>query len=129
VPEIRLGPNLKARVAGDGLLHAYFEIYRMTPGPDGVAHFEYEYAIVSEKERPLPWYRRILPAGTAASRYAVKSEESNVGSLRRQFISVPVQSLEAGHYRLIVTVRDLTTGAAVTGSTRFERVAAKAVGR
>ena len=121
-PEIRLGPNLKSRVSGAGPLIAYFEIYRMTPGADGQARFEYEYAVASEERDPRPWYQRMLPFVGREPHYAVRSEEVNFGPLRRQFISVPVQSLKPGHYRLEVKVRDLATGATTTGSARFERV-------
>jgi hypothetical protein len=120
-PEIRLGPNLKARVAGEGPLVAYFEIYRMTAGGDGLAHFAYEYAVESEEKDPRPWYQRLLPFG-GEPHYVVKSEETNVGPLRRQFLSVPVAGLKPGHYRLDLTVRDLTTGTRATGSARFQRL-------
>jgi GWxTD domain-containing protein len=121
-PGIRLGPNLKSRVAGEGPLVAYFEIYRMTPGADGQARFEYEYSVESEERDPRPWYQRMLPFGARPSHYAVRSEEVNSGPLRRQFITVPVQSLQPGRYRLDVKVRDLATGTSTTGSARFERV-------
>ena len=122
VPEIRLGPNLKSRVAGEGPLIAYFEIYRMTPGADGQARFEYEYSVESEERDTRPWYQRVLPFVGREPHYVVHSEETNLGPLRRQFISVPVQSLKSGHYRLDVKVRDLATGTSTTGSARFERV-------
>jgi hypothetical protein len=121
-PEIRLGPNLKSRVAGEGPLIAYFEIYRMTPGADGQARFEYEYSVESEERDARPWYQRVLPFVRRDPHYVVRSEEVNFGPLRRQFITVPVQSLKPGHYRLDVKVRDLATGASTTGSARFERV-------
>ena len=123
-PEIRLGPNLKSRVSGEGPLIAYFEIYRMTPGTDGRARFEYEYSVESEERDARPWLLRVLPFGGREPHYVVRSEEVNVGPLRRQFITVPVQSLKAGHYRLDVKVRDLATGTSTTGSARFERVGA-----
>jgi GWxTD domain-containing protein len=123
-PEIRLGPNLKARVAGEGPLIAYFEIYRMTPGADGQARFAYEYAVESEERDARTWFQRVLPFVGRDWHYVVHSEESNVGPLRRQFISVPVQSLKPGHYRLDVKVRDLATGQSTTASARFERVGA-----
>lgn len=121
-PEIRLGPNLKARVAGEGPLIAYFEIYRMTPGADGQAHFEYQYSIESEERDTRTWFQRVLPFVGREAPYVVHSEETNVGPLRRQFISVPLKSLKPGHYRLDVKVRDLTTGTSTTASARFERV-------
>ncbi len=127
-PEVRLGPNLKARVSGEGPLIAYFEIYRFTPGADGLAHFDYEYAVESEEKEARPWYRRLLPFGADGPHYVVRSEETNVGPLRRQFITVPVQSLKPGRYRLEVRVRDLTTGAVTTASARFERTGGKGSG-
>ena len=120
--EIRLGPNLKARVAGEGPLIAYFEIYRMRPGADGQAHYEYEYTVESEERDTRPWFQRLLPFGGREPHYVVRSEETNLGPLRRQFITVPVRSLKPGHYRLDVKVRDLTTNTITTGSARFERV-------
>ncbi len=121
-PEIRLGPNLRSRVSGEGPLVAYFEVYRMTPGADGEAHFEYEYSVASEERDNRAWYERLLPFGERLPHYVVRSEETNVGPLRRQFITVPVQSLKPGHYRLDVRVRDLTTGTRTASSARFERV-------
>ena len=128
VPEIRLGPNLKARVAGAGPLIAYFELYHMAPDAGGQARFEYEYAVRSEDKDARPWYRRLLPFGDSRRHYAVKSEDTNVGPLRRQFITVPVRDLGPGHYRLDVRVRDLATGAVTTGTARFERVGAGPAG-
>jgi hypothetical protein len=120
--EIRLGPNLRHRVSGDGPLVAYFEIYRMAPGTDGLSRFEYEYTVASEERDTRPWFQRLPLFGGRLPHYAVRSEEENVGPLRRQFVSVPVQSLKPGRYRLDVRVRDLVTGATATGSARFERV-------
>ena len=121
-PGIRLGPNLKSRVAGEGPLIACFEIYRMTPAADGHAHFEHEYSVESGERDTRPWFQRVLPFGGREPHYAVRSEETNVGPLRRQFLTVPVPSLQPGHYRLDVKVRDLTSNTNTTGSARFERV-------
>ena len=120
-PEVRLGPNLRSRVSGDGPLIAYFEIYRLAPGTDGQSRFEYECTVRSEERDPRSWYRRLLPFGAREPQYLVRSEDVNQGPLRRQFLAVPVQSLRPGHYRLDVRVRDLTTGTSTTGSARFER--------
>ena len=44
-----------------------------------------------------------------------------MGGLRRQFVSVPTQSLEPGRYRLEIRVTDLLSGAVATGTTEFVR--------
>jgi hypothetical protein len=49
--------------------------------------------------------------------------ESHVGSLRRQFLTVPLGTLPAGRYRLLVRVRDAVTGAAARTEAEFERLA------
>ena len=74
-------------MAGEGPLIAYFEIYRMTPGADGQARFEYEYTVESEERDTRPWFQRVLPFGAREPHYAVRSEEANFGPLRRQFIT------------------------------------------
>jgi len=126
-PVIRLGPNLRARVAGDEPLIAYFEIYHLLPGVNGQAPFEYEYTVRSEEKDARPWFRRILPFGAHEPRVQVQGAEVNFGPLRRQFVSVPVASLPPGRYRLEVRVRDVSTGNTALGTVRFERVVAAGV--
>jgi len=117
---VRLEANIEGRVAGRQPLYAYFEIYRLAAGGDGLAHFEYEYTV-----------RRVPPEATGLARLFVfpeapvisrtSREEAQVGTLRRQFVSVPTQSLAAGRYRLEVRVRDLATGAQARGTAEFTR--------
>jgi GWxTD domain-containing protein len=121
-PVIRLGPNLRARVAGDEPLIAYFEIYHLLPGVNGQAPFEYEYTVRSEEKDARPWFRRMFPFGAHEPRVQVQGAEVNFGPLRRQFVSVPVASLPPGRYRLEVRVRDASTGETALGTARFERV-------
>ncbi|MBI5711232.1 MAG: GWxTD domain-containing protein [Candidatus Eisenbacteria bacterium] len=125
--EVRLMPNVRARVAGDDPLIAYFEIYHLLPDEEGQAPFEYEYSVHSEEKVPRPWYRRLLPAGEP--RLVYRSEEVNYGPLRRQFITVPMRSLPPGRCRLDVMVRDLNAGRTAKGSARFERVGVKPADR
>ena len=56
------------------------------------------------------------PVISSTSREAVQ-----VGTLRRQFVSIPAQSLAPDHYRLEIRVRDLLTGAEAKGATEFVR--------
>jgi GWxTD domain-containing protein len=121
-PGIRLDPNPRARVAGGEPLIVYFELYHMAPGPTGQSHFEYEYVVESAGRDARPWYQRVLPFLGREPHYFVRSEEWNVGPLRRQFLTVPVQSLKPGPYRLDVKVRDLVAGTTTTASAGFERL-------
>ena len=49
----------------------------------------------------------------------VSREESNVGSHRRQFVSIPIAALTAGAYELHIEVRDLIAGQSVEASLEF----------
>lgn len=46
------------------------------------------------------------------------------GELRRQFVTVPVQTLPKGRYWLEVAVKDLVAGTEVTTKTQFEKAGA-----
>jgi tetratricopeptide (TPR) repeat protein len=117
---VRLEANIEGRVAGRQPLVAYFEIYRLSAGTDGLARFEYEYVV-----RRVPRARTglaslfVFPEAPVIS--STSREDEQWGGLRRQFVSVPSQSLEPGRYRLEIRVRDLLTGAEVRGATEFVR--------
>ncbi len=117
---VRLEANIDARIAGRQPLVAYFEIYRLAAGADGLARFEYEY-IVRRVPKAQTGLAKLFvwpeaPVVSATSREAVQ-----VGSLRRQFVSIPSRSLAPDRYRLEIRVRDLLTGAEVKGATEFVR--------
>jgi hypothetical protein len=48
-------------------------------------------------------------------------QDAVLGPVRRQFVSVPVQTLPAGDYRLDLTVRDVHTGDQQRRSVAFRR--------
>jgi hypothetical protein len=52
---------------------------------------------------------------------SVRAPEAGVGPTRRQYLSVPVQSLPPGRYRLEVTVKD--HGASARRDVEFVKVA------
>ena len=117
---VRLEANIGARVAGRQPLVAYFEIYRLAADAGGLARFEYEYTVRRVPKAPTGLAKLFVipeaPVISSTSREAVQ-----VGTLRRQFVSIPAQSLAPDHYRLEIRVRDLLTGAEAKGATEFVR--------
>ena len=109
---VRIEPNPGARVSGAGPLTAYFEIYHLQTGSDGLAHFEYVYAVRSTAPDNRHWLQKFF-SPTPPPPVSVSREEQNLGPLRRQFITVPVGALPPGRWRLEITVRDLVADTAV----------------
>jgi tetratricopeptide (TPR) repeat protein len=116
---VRLDANVESLVKGPGPLVAYFEIYRLAPGADGMAHFEVEYAVRRLSEAAVPGARR--PRREPAMLSSTSRQEAQQARLRRQFVTVPVQSLRPGHYQLEIRVRDLTAAAQVERAIAFDR--------
>ena len=107
-PDVRLSPKFDA----------YFEVYGLRLDASGLARFEYEYT-VRPTGKTGGWWHRVFGGGGAKIDVSFRGE--NAGPLRRQFISVPVQSLPDGTYKLEVRVRDLNAAGSVSGTTYFER--------
>jgi len=106
---IQLEPNMRARVEGEQSLFAYFEVYHLSQDDRGTNRFEYEYN-VRELADNAPRRASRGPFKRGAPRMSFRSTQEGVGSLRRQFISVPTASLPLGRYRLSITVRDALAG-------------------
>jgi GWxTD domain-containing protein len=117
---VHIEPNPSARVAGAGPLTAYFEIYHLTPGPGSLARFEYVYSVRAGGKDTRFWLQKLL-APAPGPLISVSHEEQNLGTLRRQFITVPVASLAPGRYRLEVKVRDLATHDEVVKQVEFTK--------
>src|SRR5262249_30715050 len=100
---VRIEPNLSRRIAGDEPMAAYFEIDHLTPGGNGLSRFEYTYSLlrVEPDKKPKP---------NAPAAYQASREEEFAGTLRRQFITVPMRSIRRGTYELHIQVRDLVAG-------------------
>lgn len=93
-------------------LSVYFEIYGLAPAAEGLARFEYTYQV----------RRRAKAEAVGAPVREYASGEIPVrGTLRRQFVSIPAQSLPAGDYALTVNVRDLAGGRAVERTIPFSK--------
>lgn len=118
---VRPEPNPGARVIGNGPLTAYFEIYDLRLDERGTARFEYVYTVRSVERDDRIWISRVFrPTRTVPPIRASRIEEHR-GSLRRQYVTIPVTSLPPGPYELEVEVRDLTNGVAVINRAVFER--------
>ena len=112
---VRLEPNLEHRVVGSAPLSAYFELDRLTPRHDGQSRFEYTYTV-----RPIG----PRPGGAARlEAHAMKAsrEETFVGTVRRQFLVVPIVALPAGVYELVVDVSDREGDVSARRSLAFTR--------
>jgi hypothetical protein len=122
---VQLNANPSARVEGPDPLTAYFEVSHLVTGQDGRARFEYEYVVKSALRDPRVWLQRLFAPRREPPPVSATRRDEQAGGLRRQFVSVPVQSLPAGRYRLEITVRDLNGGGEIRGSAEFERANAR----
>ena len=104
---IRLNANFLARFDGSQPLFAYFEIYHLRTDAKGRNRFEYEYSIHGMEADGRSPERLRRSAAMAASQLAFRSMQESVGAVRRQFITVPMESLPPGRYRLTILVRDI----------------------
>ncbi len=119
---VRIDADPQAQVGDGDALTAYFEISHLEAGADGESRFEYVYTVKSAQRDPRIWIQRALQPRPQAPVISMSREESQTGPVRRQFLSVPVQALPAGRYKLQVTVRDLVSGQETTRDTQFTRV-------
>ncbi len=120
-PAVRLAGNPGAHVAGPGPLTIYFEAYHLTPGADALARLEFEYTVRSAERDPRFWIQRLLAPRKAIPDLSATRREEQPGDLRRQFVTVPIQGLPAGRYRLEIRVRDLVAGTEAAQAAEFVR--------
>lgn len=119
---VRPEPNPSARIPASDPVTGYFEIYNLAPGADGVSQFEYVYSVESAEKDPRVWIQRVLAPRQKPDPITVSRAETHAGTLRRQFLTVPLGALPAGRYRLLVRVRDMRTGAVAATEAEFERL-------
>ena len=119
---VRPAPNPPASVGASDALEAYFEIDHLGVDHEGRSRFEYIYSVRSAEKDPRIWLQRVVSPHPVVPSLTASREDENVGSFRRQFISVPVQPLPAGRYWLDIRVRDLLTGDEARASAAFRKL-------
>lgn len=123
-PSVRLAANAGSRVVGNDPLTAYFEAYHLFTDRNGLARMEFEYVVRSTDHDPRIWLKRVFAPRAKVPDISAHRQEEQVGSIRRQFVSVPVQALPSGNYRLEIRVRDLLLGSEATRTAEFTKVSA-----
>jgi cytochrome c-type biogenesis protein CcmH/NrfG len=108
---VRIEADPDSRVARGASLAAYLEIYRLAPAADGLAHFQYDYAVhrLGEKKNE------------PAARLWASRQETYAGTVRRQFVLVRTADLPPGEYRVEIHVTDLVSGREAARSAEFVR--------
>ncbi|MFN8588936.1 MAG: tetratricopeptide repeat protein [Candidatus Eisenbacteria bacterium] len=119
---VRLDANPGAEVPAGEPLTAYFEVYGLAADTAGVAHFEYTYRVRSATRDRRVWVQRVLSPAQALPELDGLWSGANAGPLRRQFVSVPIQDLPPGRWRLEVRARDLVTGEEAAREAQFTRL-------
>jgi GWxTD domain-containing protein len=120
-PSIRLMANPAGRVSGVDPLTVYFEMYHLTLAADGLARFEFEYTVRSgERDRRI-WIQRVLAPRRALPNVSATRREEQAGTMRRQFVNVPVHDLPPGRYVLEIQVRDLVAGTEAMRVASFQK--------
>jgi len=118
-PGVRLDANVESRVTGPGPLAAYFEVYRLAPDAQGMAQFEVEYAVRRLSLAAAPGEKR--PKREPILLSSASRQEAQIAGIRRQFVTVPIQSLAPGHYQLEIRVRDQNAGTQIERAIAFDR--------
>ncbi len=118
---VRLDANPTASVHSGEPLVAYFEVYHLARGAGGEGRFEYEVGVHSAKRDTRVWLQRLVSPRREGDDLGMTRQDAVLGPVRRQFVSLPVQTLPAGNYRLDLTVRDVLTGDQQRRSVAFRR--------
>ncbi len=127
-PAVRIEAAPGGEVRGAGPLTVYFEMYDLRPDETGTSRFEYEATVRSAEKDSRIWLQRLLAPRPRVPAISAGRREEQPGSLRRQFVSIPVGELAEGRYRLDIIVRDLNAGTEATTRVGFVKRAAVAGG-
>ena len=118
---VQLDANPSGRVRPGQPLVAYFEVYHLARDPEGQGRFEYETTVHAATPDNRIWIQRWLSPRHDGEGLGVTRQDVVLGTVRRQFLSVPIHSLVPGHYRLDLVVRDVLTGEEQKRSAFFTR--------
>jgi GWxTD domain-containing protein len=118
-PAVRIEALPGGEVIGAGPLTVYFEMYDLTPDQTGTSRFEYQATVRSAEKDSRIWLQRLLAPRPRIPAISAGRREEQPGSLRRQFVSIPVGELADGRYRLEILVRDLNAGTEATTRVSF----------
>ena len=111
---VHIDPDVERRIGRPRSVVVYCELDHLNVGSSGSARFRYTCTV-----HPLEQNGRA--GGGARAVYEATRDEENVGPHRRQFVTIPVSTLPDGAYEVRMVVRDLESGAEVTGSTTFAK--------
>jgi GWxTD domain-containing protein len=117
--DVRIESNPAGHVGPGDPLTVYFEIYHLAPDANGQSRFQYVYTVKSAERDRRVWLQRVFAPRPKIPEISASRETENAGDLRRQFVTVPVQTLPAGHYLLEISVKDLVGGDEVKSSALF----------
>lgn len=97
-------------------MYVYFEVYNLTLGSDDQTRYEIRYTLQKHREKK----RKRLFRRSNDPVLSLTFERSGTDRMAFEYGSIDMQSVEAGVYDLIVTVRDTHTDATVTASQVIE---------
>jgi GWxTD domain-containing protein len=118
-PAVRLQADPAAHVPATGPLTVYFEMYHLLPGSDGLASIEFEYTVRSAERDRRIWLQRLLQPRKSVPAVSATRREEQPGTVRRQYVSIPISALPAGRYRVEIKVRDLRAVVERSASAEF----------
>lgn len=117
---VRLEPETGLFPPAGDQLNAYFEIYHLAPRDDGEARFVYDCTVRPIARDSRGWLSRVIARRETSPPYRVSRTETTHGSLRRQFLRLPLGGLAGGRYEVAIVVRDLESGQIATTTTAFD---------
>lgn len=121
---LRLEPNPAARVLDGTPVVAYFEVSGLAADSTGTSRLAFEYTVRSARRDSRVWLQRAFAPRSAMPPVSALRETEQIGSLRRQYVSVPAHDLPAGAYTLEIRAEDRVTGESVVRRVPFTRVGA-----
>ncbi len=103
----------------------YYEVYNLAQNADGKCRFVARYSIVPVKKEGSTIWEFITSIVSPGEHYIVNSLEREVESpSSSEQMAIDVSSLSRGSYSLVLSIRDLTSGAVAETERPFEKASA-----